>query len=172
MWYMNLADKVKWARIAWSSLNIPRHSFMTWVLLRNRIPVRARLARFTNIKTQCQICQEEEETQEHLFYNCKWLKEVWEAIGQWISTPRQSGQEWLQLLLNCKGPQHQKRIWNAVFTATIYHIRDARNQLIFKDVAVDKLRMIKTIKEEVVQRILYRAKENKSNYRYIDGLLR
>ena len=76
------------------------------------------------------------------------------------------------MLMNCKGSQHQKRIYIAAYTATIYHIWEARNQLIFKDMAVDKLRMIKTIKEEVVQRILYRAKENKSYYRYIDGLLR
>ena len=107
-----------------------------------------------------------------MFYNCKGVKEVWETIGKWVYNPRQSGQEWLQVLLNCKGPQHQKRIYNAAFTATIYHIWEARNQLIFKDMEVDKLRMIKTIKEEVIQRTLYRAKGNKSYYRYVDGLLR
>ena len=92
LWYMNLADKVKWARVAWSSINTPRHSFITWVLMNNIIAVRARLAKFTNITPQCQLSQEEEESEEHLFYNCKRIKEVWEEIGKWLHlSPMQYG---------------------------------------------------------------------------------
>jgi len=53
--------------------------------MRNRIPVRARLAKFTNITAQYQIRQEEDETQEHLFYQCSRIKEVWEEIRQWLN---------------------------------------------------------------------------------------
>jgi len=76
MWYLNLSVKVTWTRPTYLSINVPRHCFTAWVLRRNRIPVRARLAKFTDITAQYQIYQEENETQEHLFYNCSRIREV------------------------------------------------------------------------------------------------
>ncbi|KAJ8425193.1 hypothetical protein Cgig2_004315 [Carnegiea gigantea] len=100
------------------------------------------------------------------------IREVWEEIWQWLNIyPKHNGQEWLQMLQNIKAPQHMKRIFYTAFTATIYHIWEARNNLIFKEKTLDKRKLTKAVKEDVIQRTLYRAKENTRYYRYIDGLL-
>jgi len=79
-WYLNLNDKVKWVKLTWNSINVPKHCFIAWVLMKNRIPVRSRLARFSDITPQCQICQQEEETQDHLFFHCSKIREMWGEI--------------------------------------------------------------------------------------------
>ena len=77
-WYMEVKDKPKWARLTWSRGSIPRHSFVSWLIMRNRLPVRERLAKYTAIPTACQFCQSDAESIEHLFYNCIGVREVWQ----------------------------------------------------------------------------------------------
>ncbi|KAJ8428437.1 hypothetical protein Cgig2_009047 [Carnegiea gigantea] len=99
LYYLNPSDKATRARLTWSSLTIPRQCFIAWVLMRNRIPVRTRLAKFRNITAQYQICQEDDETQEHLFYQYRGIRDVWKNIygrNGWLNiTPNQTGQEWM-----------------------------------------------------------------------------
>ena len=77
----------------------------------------------------------------------------------------------MQFLLKIKAVQQQKQIFYAAFTAIIYHIWEVRNQLIFQEKAVQKGQITKAVKEDVIQKALYRAQKNPKYYRYIDGLL-
>ena len=171
-WYLNLNDKVKWVKLTWNSINVPKHCFIAWVLMKNRIPVRSRLARFSDITPQCQICQQEEETQDHLFFHCTKIREMWREIWHWLNVyPKHNGNEWVQWLQNIKAPKYQKGIIYAAFTTTVYHIWEARNHWIFKAKTVDVRWIVKSVKEEVTQRPSCRATNNSRYYSYIDGLL-
>jgi len=63
----------------------------------------------------------------------------------------------MQMLQNIKAAQHQKKIFHTAFTATIYNIWETRNQLMFKEKTLDKRKITKAIKQDVIQRTLYRA---------------
>ncbi|KAJ8430051.1 hypothetical protein Cgig2_025760 [Carnegiea gigantea] len=78
--------------------------------------------------------------------------------------------QYSQALLHCMGAD-EKHNPSKAFTTTIYHIWEARNQLIFKEKTLDKRKLTNAVQEDVIQSTLYRAKENTRYYRYIDRLL-
>jgi len=49
--------------------------------MQQKLSVNTRIARYsTGGPTGCDMCKEEEETQEHLFSKCKYAKKIWEDI--------------------------------------------------------------------------------------------
>jgi len=46
------------------------------MLIKLEIPVKSKLARYIGIPTQHQICQGEDETQDHLVYQCPKPKDI------------------------------------------------------------------------------------------------
>lgn len=68
-----------WSKL-WKLRTIPKHVHLMWRILHDRIPVR--LALF-NIGIQCSpLCcfyNERNETVEHLFMDCEWVRSVWLA---------------------------------------------------------------------------------------------
>jgi len=65
------------SRVIWARAVIPRHAFIMWILMHQRISIKYRMARFTNKITNlsCERCNEAEEEINHLFFQCKWAKE-------------------------------------------------------------------------------------------------
>ncbi|KAJ8433496.1 hypothetical protein Cgig2_018030 [Carnegiea gigantea] len=66
-----------------SHMNIPRHTFILWLMMNNRLSVNSKLAAYTNISSTCPPCLQEIETQQHLFFECKQAKEVWGELTKW-----------------------------------------------------------------------------------------
>ena len=60
-------ERVYWSSQVWR--NIPKHYFIIWLAIQNRLQTRERSARFIgNMDTSCVFCQRQEETKEHLFF--------------------------------------------------------------------------------------------------------
>ncbi|KAJ8427474.1 LOW QUALITY PROTEIN: hypothetical protein Cgig2_021884 [Carnegiea gigantea] len=74
-----------WSKVIWAKAVTPRHAFIIWMFMHQRLPVRCRLARFTNkiLDKNCAICNEAKEDFDHLFFQCKWAKEFWQHIRYW-----------------------------------------------------------------------------------------
>jgi len=64
-------EKVKWTRLTWLRISMPRYNFISWMLMKQKI-----LTRYTEITAQCQIYQVEDETQDHIFYQRAGAKEI------------------------------------------------------------------------------------------------
>ncbi|KAJ8423194.1 hypothetical protein Cgig2_023385 [Carnegiea gigantea] len=172
-WCINELEKPKWARLTWGRLNIPRHAFTSWLLMKQRLPVRSRLAKYTGIPALCQTCQMEDESHEHLFYNCIGIIDVWKGARQWLQlTEKQSWQEWVKYVLALRRNKAQKQVICAVFNAVIYYIWGARNQLIFKGTGVSTTHILKMVNEQIIQRVLYKNKGSQNYHTCIDQLLR
>ena len=74
-------NKVPWARFLWGSMAIPKHSFITWMALLNRLPTLDRLAAWgISVGGICCNCQEEMETRDHLLFGCSYAKGIWRQI--------------------------------------------------------------------------------------------
>ncbi|KAJ6407648.1 hypothetical protein OIU84_011020 [Salix udensis] len=80
----------------------------------------------------CRLCYEHVEDHTHLFFRCRYSKEVWSAITckaqiQWTHLPWGAAWEWA-LTEYDTGPQ--ARIMGMALAATIYHLWQERNRRI------------------------------------------
>uniref|UniRef100_A0A803Q6E2 Reverse transcriptase zinc-binding domain-containing protein n=1 Tax=Cannabis sativa TaxID=3483 RepID=A0A803Q6E2_CANSA len=84
--HMTVGNQVcHWSKQVWSRMNIPKHSFLLWLAVQDRLKTRRRLVRF-QIATdaQCILCNESDETAEHLYFCCKFSKECLEQVKAWL----------------------------------------------------------------------------------------
>ncbi|XP_030477945.2 uncharacterized protein LOC115694981 [Cannabis sativa] len=62
-------NKEHWPSIVWSPLNFPKHSFVMWMAMLNRLKTKDRIAKYhPEIDKTCLFCSSEDETMEHLFF--------------------------------------------------------------------------------------------------------
>uniref|UniRef100_A0A803P4A6 Reverse transcriptase domain-containing protein n=1 Tax=Cannabis sativa TaxID=3483 RepID=A0A803P4A6_CANSA len=125
--------KAEYAKASWDKLIVPKHRFVFWQILNSQLLTRDYLGRFLSIQNvHCPVCEAEVETHEHLFFNCKFTKQVIDAVMEWLgcfSWPRTN----LELLNWCKNlnQQPQMRVLNIVIAATMYSIWKNRNSCVF-----------------------------------------
>ena len=102
-WYQGLQErKCRWAKLIWSKTSIARHSFTAWMLLKQKLPVSTRLKKYIpEIDIACDMCNEGEETLDHLFFTCAYVKNIWNNILAWlkVSCEARSFQEWTEHIL-------------------------------------------------------------------------
>lgn len=69
------------------------------------------------------LCNKEEETLDHLFFECDVAEEVWMKVTKWCGFQRQAmkwsmGKEWL--LSQCKTNSGVQRIYKCMLTILVY----------------------------------------------------
>lgn len=68
-----------WLKL-WKVKPIPRHVHLLWRNLHSHLPVRSELfKRGINCSPLCCLCDQQNETIDHLFRECDWVKIVWFA---------------------------------------------------------------------------------------------
>lgn len=61
--------RVPWAQVVWSSYGIPRHSFLTWLVLLDRCLTSDRLIRWDiAVDHKCLLCNVSNKSRNHLFF--------------------------------------------------------------------------------------------------------
>ena len=166
--------KVPWARVIWGRMNVPSHSFISWIFVQHRLPTKKRLARFREQQlTTCSMCNLAEEDDTHLFFTCSYARMVWEGIGKWWQylPSATSTDQLLDKMKHARGSRVSKMISGAVLAATIYHIWNARNQLIFKTHTLTAHYTIEKIKDQVRHRFLLLHFQHRKYTKYIDTIL-
>lgn len=75
------ASPVPWFKSVWFKEQIPKHSFMLWVIIRGRLSTRDRLRSWgMNVPSDCLLCASADENQSHLFLQCAYSSEVWSSF--------------------------------------------------------------------------------------------
>ena len=70
-------ENVPWHKLVWSSINVPKHAFVSWMAILNRLPTRDRLKECgIEIKGKCELCHDGIETRNHIFFGCQFSKRV------------------------------------------------------------------------------------------------
>ncbi|GFY86576.1 hypothetical protein Acr_05g0002150 [Actinidia rufa] len=88
-----------WPNLVWHSSIIPRHSFIMWLGLKERLQTKDKLHEFIDDKV-CPLCAATDESIDHLFFQCDIGKHVWFLIKQWLKITRamstlKSATKWL-----------------------------------------------------------------------------
>ena len=64
---------------------MPKHSFIAWILMKGKILVNRRLHKlFSEIGLTCDLCNKGKETQDHLFFECNYARNVWAKVRAWV----------------------------------------------------------------------------------------
>ena len=85
--YKDVAWSFKWI---WQLNIMPKIKIFLWQMLHNALPVRGVLVRRgLNIDPACPLCMNDIESNDHLFWECPYIKEVWRLAQQhkWLLLP-------------------------------------------------------------------------------------
>ncbi|XP_074288080.1 uncharacterized protein LOC141613238 [Silene latifolia] len=127
-WLMGQQQAVQWYPMVWSRTIIPRHAFIGWLVMQERLITRDRLLSFGVItEAECVICSNQTETHAHLIYECMFSRQCWDLLSGWfgISFSRSNVVDWF-LKWRCPSLM-KKQIVGAAMVALWYHIWNARN---------------------------------------------
>ena len=122
---------VNWDKSVWNILSIPKHKFISWLAVQERLQTTTILAKLgVSVNDKCLICDEREETHYHLFFQCQFSSNVLKEIKRWLgilasgnSLPRMI--RWIQ---NSHQSKFRKQVMSAGITATLYQAWLERNQ--------------------------------------------
>ena len=75
------------ANLVWRSLTPPKSELLLWFLMVGKINTLDKLSRLKimqGVDTNCVLCQQEEESVNHLFFYCPFTWNVWSAfLSRW-----------------------------------------------------------------------------------------
>ncbi|KAK4711376.1 hypothetical protein R3W88_005889 [Solanum pinnatisectum] len=137
---------------------LPKQRFIVWLAYQERLLTKERLVRL-NIPidtNQCCLCEEDqEETQMHLFAECRWIAEVRSKLSSWLGIAIQCKGVYstLQWIKRSRWKQFQKEIVASVWGAMIYYTWQSRNSRIFKHKSVQPEYVITQIQKEIRERV-------------------
>ena len=102
--------QVPWCNVVWSSRGIPRHNFLTWLMVLNRCPTKDRMINW-GLQTDpaCILCNGSAESRDHLYFQCSYSLRLWSELANkahWIASPNWSFG--LTCIQSSTLPRHQR----------------------------------------------------------------
>ncbi|KAK4708594.1 hypothetical protein R3W88_029519 [Solanum pinnatisectum] len=106
-------------------MNVPKHSFICWIVMHRRPLTRDRLAKMRICQDkECLLCGSNPENIDHLFFECEFSKECLKGVLEWLKIGiNKTNIEgiWRRVTRKAKG-RCRRSIIKAVAAALIYHI--------------------------------------------------
>ncbi|GKV32308.1 hypothetical protein SLEP1_g40922 [Rubroshorea leprosula] len=132
-WLKRKKTRKVWHRLIWFSQAIPKHSFISWLAILNRLSTKAQQRKWTpSIVDTCVLCNNEPETIEHLFFKCSYTQKIWKTLSAMAGIPLTNSWQgllhWMGKKVSRKSLQNTlvKLAWNAA----MYHTWRERNKRI------------------------------------------
>ncbi|XP_020249282.1 uncharacterized protein LOC109826672 [Asparagus officinalis] len=169
-------SKVRWSNTVWGGLNYPKHSFICWLAVQNRLQTKDRLMKrgivnenmctlCSRLQTKdrlmkrgivnenmCTLCSGQE-NRDHLFFDCPFSSEIWNQVMLWLQF-KWTACNWHNLLNwycnNLRGNGDKVKIKRLAFTTTLYKIWCERNCRIFEQQCKSKDQLVKEIKMDIL----------------------
>ncbi|XP_074288554.1 uncharacterized protein LOC141613708 [Silene latifolia] len=152
-WLCGQQSKVTWCPVIWTQTSIPKHSFIGWLVVQERLMTRERLLNFGFITDgACLFRQSHLETHQHLMYECKFSQLCWDLIRGWleIDFPTPGLVAWC-LNWRCKSLMKKQIVFTAIVAAW-YHLWHAKNVCRLEAVLITPSVLLKQVKQDVCRR--------------------
>ena len=150
-YFRQKTTKLVWPKMVWHKSITPKHSFMLWLGLKDRLLTKDKLQGIIEDQI-CPMCRTEAETVNHLFFQCSVGGQIWNHIKNWLGISRamqtiKAAVKWMIKEARGTGPQAKaKRIGLA---CTVYHLWEARNQKLFEGKVKSPEAIIRRIQTQV-----------------------
>ncbi|GKC68404.1 RNA-directed DNA polymerase, eukaryota, reverse transcriptase zinc-binding domain protein [Tanacetum coccineum] len=74
-------DDVKWHKIIWFSQNIPKHSFILWMAIQNKLITQDKIRKWgSSDMMACPLCRKDMDSHHHLFFQCEYAASFWSKV--------------------------------------------------------------------------------------------
>ncbi|GFY92706.1 pyruvate decarboxylase-2 [Actinidia rufa] len=118
-----------WTNLVWHHSLLPKHSFILWLGLKDRLLTRDKLMDQI-VDTSCSLCNNPIESLNHLFFQCSVVNQVWTEIKNWLGfswalTTLKAAAKWI--IKEARGTGVQAIAKKVGFACTIYCIWVTRN---------------------------------------------
>ena len=150
--------EVVWASVVWFANCIPRHAFILGLVFKRKLKTQDVLRQWdvhgsNNLALLCPLCDLQQDSHEHLFFECMFSSQVWSSVKTKAGLHLVSD-VWSSIV-NGILPFANKRSINSVvarlvLAASVYYVWQERNSRLFKQK--------KKSKEQVVDLILATAR--------------
>jgi hypothetical protein len=126
---------VEWHDIVWFKNAVPRHSFLLWMAVQQKLTTQDKLHRFgIHGPNRCSLCLRNNEDHNHLFFECSYTKAIWWDVCDRCDIPRMTKgwDEWIRwATVSWHGKSFVNFSRKLSFAATVYHVWQERNARIF-----------------------------------------
>ncbi|KAF5191100.1 RNA-directed DNA polymerase (reverse transcriptase)-related family protein, partial [Thalictrum thalictroides] len=124
-------SRVRWHRLVWGKLVLPKHSFTCWQAFSHSLQTLDRLKqKHITDSTNCFLCPHNRENTKHLFFECPYSKQVWNKIKLLLSITtdeRTSNWEWRSIFKLCVGQSTANEVLKAYVCAVVHNLWMERN---------------------------------------------
>lgn len=129
-------NEVPWTRVVWFSQCIPRHAFILWLVLGQKLKTQDKMRTWdSNPDAICMFCNAQKDTHNHLFFECEYPTQVWRRLRMLANMHTVPGR-WTEVVTYLQPRSRGNTIWSVigrlVFSAAIYFIWQERNNRVFK----------------------------------------
>ncbi|KAL9677830.1 hypothetical protein QQ045_015666 [Rhodiola kirilowii] len=134
------AEEVDWSNLAWNRFNTPRASFNAVLVAKDRLLTRSRLRKMRmNVDPTCVLCNVEEESRDHLFFQCTVSQEICGKVLKFLGVTGVPT-HWHVLIpwfKNLNQGRIRTRLIAAAISGSMYEIWRARNSIIFREESIN-----------------------------------
>ncbi|XP_074288645.1 uncharacterized protein LOC141613800 [Silene latifolia] len=127
-WLTGPQTKVAWWPLIWSRVNYPKHSFIGWLAIQDKLLTKDRLLKFGVLQDEkCELCLDHIKDHQHLLYTCPFSAKCLVIFKSCLGVPFPTAEvlDWI-VKCRCKSLMKKKIIFTAML-ALVYHIWTARN---------------------------------------------
>ncbi|GJW12179.1 RNA-directed DNA polymerase, eukaryota, reverse transcriptase zinc-binding domain protein [Tanacetum coccineum] len=74
-------EDVGWWKMIWFSQNIPKHAFISWMAVLNKLTTQDKIKQCGSYDVmRCALCKNDTDSHSHLFFECEFSKTIWEKV--------------------------------------------------------------------------------------------
>ncbi|XP_021994822.1 uncharacterized protein LOC110891434 [Helianthus annuus] len=153
--------EVEWGKVVWFSQCIPRHAFLMWLIMRRKLLTQDKilqwdLSRRKNMNMMCcLLCFENNDSLEHLFFECKFSTQIWLSVRDKVNMATVEP-KWTDVINWLLARGASKSVFNyssrLTVAASAYFIWQERNARLFKN----QTRPPDTITSLILQTVRYK----------------
>ena len=128
-------DAVRWKSLVWYSHCIPKHAFILWLAVKNKLCTQDKLQKwYPNKVYECSLCKNGLDSHNHLFFECEYSKEVWGMVSNKAKI-HENEDTWEGIVNKMSSIGESRSVWEIIkklcLAATVYHIWQERNGRLF-----------------------------------------
>ncbi|XP_062119066.1 uncharacterized protein LOC133832783 [Humulus lupulus] len=156
-------DRVIFANVVWNSLTVPKHRFVLWQATLGHLLTRDKLSlcHLDLPSVLCPVCEEEQESHCHLFFECPFSRQVRSQVESWLGSGIWPShlEGWCSWMAG-KPKGLKQVVMSAALAASVYMVWRNRNNCIFKFSSFSVGSVTNLIKHFVRGRLLSHTKKN------------
>lgn len=151
-------SRVDWWHLVWYSSSIPKHSFILWLAIRKKLMTQDRMQLWqSGDELRCVFCELQKDSVEHLFFDCKFTKEVMHMLRnhELIFKDSQSWQDLLRrVTASCRGKSISSIVNRLFIGAMVYVVWQERNWRLFQNKRRSTRQVSKIIEETIRMKLM------------------